>query len=257
MELLKGRTAVITGAASGIGRATALLFAQHGAKLVCIDINDEGGSRLVDELRAGGAAAWYCHADVANAEEVAAAAAACAQHSREVHVLFNNAGKSIKQRFENTSEADWSRSLAVNLTGAFLCSKQFLPQMKAAAASGGASIINHASIDAILGNPNIAAYSAAKGGNLPLTHVMAHDLAKYGIRVNALCTGGIETAATAGRGAINEARISNTPLARMGTPDEAARAVLFLASDWASYVNGANLVVDGGRTAITQGCFAM
>ncbi len=260
MELLKGRTAVITGAASGIGRATALLFAQHGARLVCIDINDEGGGKLVDELRAAGAEAWYCHADVANPEEVEAAAAACAKQSREVHVLFNNAGKSIKQRFENTSEADWSRSLAVNLTGTFLCSKHFLPLMKAAGSPeglGGASIINHASIDAILGNPNIAAYSAAKGGNLPLTHVMAHDLAKYGIRVNAISTGGIETAATAGRGAINEARIANTPLARMGTPDEAARAVLFLASDWSSYVNGANLVVDGGRTAITQGCFAM
>jgi NAD(P)-dependent dehydrogenase (short-subunit alcohol dehydrogenase family) len=260
MQLLKGRTAVITGAASGIGRATALLFAQHGAKLACIDINDEAGHRLVDDLRAVGAEAWYWHADVANTEDLAAAAAICARHSPEVHVLFNNAGKSIKQRFENTSEADWSRSLAVNLTGAFLCSKHFLPLMKAAATSegtGGASIINHASIDAILGNPNIAAYSAAKGGNLPLTHVMAHDLAKYGIRVNAISTGGIETAATAGRGAINEARIANTPLARMGTPDEAAKAVLFLASDWASYVNGANLVVDGGRTAITQGCFAM
>ena len=165
MELLKGRTAVITGAASGIGRATALLFAQHGARLVCIDINDEGGGKLVDELRAAGAEAWYCHADVANPEEVEAAAAACAKQSREVHVLFNNAGKSIKQRFENTSEADWSRSLAVNLTGTFLCSKHFLPLMKAAGSPeglGGASIINHASIDAILGNPNIAAYSAAK-----------------------------------------------------------------------------------------------
>lgn len=254
MELLKDRTAVITGAASGIGRATALLFARHGAKVVCIDIDDAGGQTLVDELRRTSCEAWHFHADVADAAQVRTAADACMKVAPRVHVLFNNAGKSIKQRFEDTSEEDWSRMLAVNLSSAFLCSKHFLPHMKAA---GSASIINHASIDAILGNPKIAAYSAAKGGNLPLTHVMAHDLGKYRIRVNALCTGGIETPATAGRGAINEARIAATPLERMATPEEVAQVALFFASDWSSFVNGAHLVVDGGRTAITQGCYAL
>lgn len=253
MELLKDRTAVITGAASGIGRATALLFARHGARVVCIDIDDAGGNSLVAALRQAGSQAWHFHADVADAGQVRAAAAACAKVAPQVHVLFNNAGKSIKQRFEDTSEEDWSRMLEVNLGGTFLCARHFLPLIKAA---GAASIINHASIDALLGNPKIAAYSAAKGGNLPLTHVMAHDLAKYGIRVNSLCTGGIDTPA---RGAhspeLIAARVSTTPLARLGTPEEVAQAALFFASDMSSFVTGANLVVDGGRTAITQGCY--
>jgi 3-oxoacyl-[acyl-carrier protein] reductase len=113
-------------------------------------------------------------------------------------------------------------------------------------------IVNHASIDAALGNPAVAAYSAAKGGLLPLTHVMAHDLARYGIRVNCISTGAIRD----GRPRPDDsAKVALTPAGRTGTPDDVAHVALFLACDWASYVNGANIVVDGGRTGITQGCY--
>ena len=141
--------------------------------------------------------------------------------------------------------------IARNLTAGFLCAKYFLPLMKRA---GSGSIINHASIDAFLGNPSLAAYSAAKGGVLPLTHVMAHDLAKYNIRVNSISTGGIRST-TAAASVRDEARIAVTPAKRMGTAEDVASVALFLASDLAAYVNGANIVVDGGRTATTHGCF--
>jgi NAD(P)-dependent dehydrogenase (short-subunit alcohol dehydrogenase family) len=118
----------------------------------------------------------------------------------------------------------------------------------------GGAIINHASIDAILGNPGIAAYSAAKGGVLPLTHVMAHDLAKYQIRVNSISTGGIRTPGAA-ISRQEEARMAVTPAARLGTAEDVAGVALFLATELSSYVNGANIVVDGGRTATTHGCY--
>ena len=251
--LLKDKVTVITGCASGIGRATALLFAQHGATVIGIDIADEAGREVIDAIRATGAQAHYQHADVTRSESVRAAVAECETRVTQVDVLFNNAGRVLRKRFEETDEAGWQAMLADNLTSNFLCAKHFLPLMKKA---GGGSIINHASVDSSLGNPTIAAYSAAKGGLLPLTHVMAHDLAKYGIRVNAMSTGNITTALSGpGQGGAISARTAVTPLARTGRPEEAAHVALFFASDWSSFVNGANLVVDGGRTGITQGCF--
>jgi NAD(P)-dependent dehydrogenase (short-subunit alcohol dehydrogenase family) len=120
--------------------------------------------------------------------------------------------------------------------------------------AGVGAIINHASIDAMLGNPSIAGYSAAKGGVLPLTHVMAHDLAEFNIRVNSIATGGIRKP-NAPLSPADDARIVVTPAGRMGTAEDVANVALFLASDLASYVNGANIVVDGGRTATTHGCY--
>jgi NAD(P)-dependent dehydrogenase (short-subunit alcohol dehydrogenase family) len=198
-----------------------------------------------------------CHeADVADSKAVQRVARECGKRFGKVDILFNNAGRIVRQSFEATSEALWKEMLDVNLTGEFLCSKYFLPLMKKA---GSGSIINHASIDAILGNPYIAAYSAAKGGLISLTHVMAHDLGKYNIRVNAICSGGIvvpRQVAAAKPGAIaGKSRIDVTPLQRAGTPEEVAYAALFLASHWSSFVNGASLVVDGGRTGITQGTY--
>lgn len=250
--LLQDKVAVITGAASGIGKATAILFARKGAKVICSDINDALGRETVDLIRQEKLDALYYHADVANSEQVQALARECEKVVGKVDILFNNAGRTAKQTFEATTEEIWAQMLGIHLTGVFLCSKYFLPLMKKA---GAGSIINHASVDAFLGNPSIVAYSAAKGGLLPLTHVMAHDLAKYNIRVNSLSSGGILTAMSAGKEVASQARVSVTPLQRMGTAEEVAYVALFFACHWSSFVNGANLVVDGGRTGITQGCY--
>jgi NAD(P)-dependent dehydrogenase (short-subunit alcohol dehydrogenase family) len=142
--------------------------------------------------------------------------------------------------------------IAVNLTHHFRCSKALLPLLKKA---DRASIIHHASIDAFLGNASIAAYSAAKGGLIPLTHVMAHDLGKYGIRVNSISSGGVRAVTRQSSDDAFQSRVRVTPLGRRGDPHEVAHVALFLAAEWSSYVNAANIVVDGGRTAITQGTY--
>jgi len=249
---LKGKTAVITGAGSGCGRATALLFASEGAQVVCVDIDEQTVKETVSLINDDKKDHISIQADVSKSEDVQRMAKKCKQSVKNVDILFNNAGRNFDQRFEDTTEETWAQMLGINLTGVFLCSKYLLPMLKMSPAG---SIINHASIDAILGNPRFAAYSAAKGGVIPLTHVMAHDLAKYGIRVNCICTGGIRTGMTSSLQSVYHTRIAVTPLQRMGEPEEVAYATLFLASDEASYVNAANIVIDGGRTAITQGCF--
>ena len=242
--LLANRIAVITGNPYGIGRESAMLFAREGARVICVDDTDEGWAS--DGVKTGRP---DFVADVADAKALAAVVAQCEAAVERVDILFNLAGRATKQRFETTTDETWKQMLARNLTAAFICSQQFLPLMKK---SSSAAIIHHASIDAFLGNPSIAAYSAAKGGVLPLTHVMAHDLAKYGIRVNCVSTGAIRDGdARPG----DDARVKVTPLGRTGTPRDVANVALFLASELSSYINGANIVVDGGRTAITQGCY--
>ena len=247
--LLKDRIAVIAGDAYGVGHVAAALFASEGASVFCID--DNAGLENARTLRIGELDVPYRHADLSQAVQVRAVASECEQILPKVDILFNVAGRTLQAHFEETSEATWEAMIGRNLSSGFLCSKYFLPLMKRA---GAGSIINHASIDAFLGNPSLAAYSAAKGGVLPLTHVMAHDLAKYRIRVNSISTGGIRGTAAAATPR-DEARTAVTPLQRMGTAADVAHVALFLASDWSAYMNGANLVVDGGRTAITQGCY--
>jgi NAD(P)-dependent dehydrogenase (short-subunit alcohol dehydrogenase family) len=248
--LLTDKVAVIAGDAYGVGQATALLFMTEGAKVILID--DLAATPQTTSLRLGTQECAYVHADVTDSAQVQRAVAACEKHCDQLHVLFNVAGRNpIRQSFEYTTEETWAAMLGRNLNSAFLCAKYFLPLMKRA---GEGVIINHASIDAILGNPGIAAYSAAKGGVLPLTHVMAHDLAKYHIRVNSISTGGIRMPG-APISRQEEARMAVTPAARMGTAQDVAGVALFLASGLSTYVNGANIVVDGGRTATTHGCY--
>ena len=248
--LLKDKIAVIAGDAYGVGQATALLFISEGAKVVLID--DLAAPRDASALKIGGHDVAFIHADVTDTVQVQAAVQACEKLHDRVHVLFNVAGRNpIRQSFEHTTEETWHSMIGRNLTSGFLCAKYFLPLMKRAASG---AIINHASIDAILGNPGIAAYSAGKGGVLPLTRVMAHDLAKYNIRVNSISTGGIRNP-NGTMSKADESRITFTPMARMGTAEDVARVALFLASDLSSYVSGANIVVDGGRTATTHGCY--
>ena len=245
--LLKDKIAVIIGNSYGIGRVTAALFASEGARVVCIDDSRDGwtpGDAAVAD-------APHFIADAADAKAVAAVAAQCESQFDRVDILFNLAGRAIKQSFEATTEATWNQMIARNLSAMFLCSQQFLPLLKKSAAG---AVINHASIDGVLGNPSLAAYSAGKGGVIPLTHVMAHDLGKYGIRVNCISTGGIRDGAGAARPG-DASRIRVTPQRRTGTPEDVAGVALFLACKWSSYVNGANIVVDGGRTTITQGCY--
>lgn len=248
--LLKDKIAVIAGDAYGVGQAAALLFMREGAQVLLID--DLAAPREATSLRIGTQDVPFVHADVTQSAEVQRAVAVCEKRYDRVHVLFNVAGrKPIRESFENTSEASWASMLNRNLGSVFWCSKYFLPLMKRA---GSGAIVNHASIDAILGNPGIAAYSAGKGGVLPLTHVMAHDLAKYNIRVNSIATGGIRTPGAPITRA-EQARMAVTPAGRMGTAEEVANVALFLASDMSTYVNGANIVADGGRTATTHGCY--
>jgi NAD(P)-dependent dehydrogenase (short-subunit alcohol dehydrogenase family) len=237
--LLSNRIAVIAGNAFGIGRESAALFAREGAKVVCLDDRNDGwGSRAPDFV-----------VDVTDAKAVAEVVAKCEKALERVDILVNLAGRTAKQRFETTTEETWNRMIARNLTAAFVCSQQFLPLLKKSSAG---AIVNHASIDGFLGNPSLAAYSAGKGGLIPLTHVMAHDLGSYGIRVNCISTGGIRDGAARPED-VNRVRV--TPLGRTGTPEDVARVALFLACEWSAYVNGANIVVDGGRTGITQGCY--
>jgi NAD(P)-dependent dehydrogenase (short-subunit alcohol dehydrogenase family) len=245
---LSGKVAVIAGDAYTIGHATASLFIREGARVFWID--DKADTKGRDRITIDGMEVPFFHADPTDAEQVKQAVLACGRLFPVVHILVNLAGRADKQRFEETSDQTWSEMLGRNITSAFYCSKYFLPLMKHA---GDGSIIHQGSIDSFLGNPSVAAYSAAKGGTLPLTHVMAHDLAQYGIRVNAISTGGIRASGEAR--SVDNVRIAVTPAGRTGTADDVAKVALFLASDLSAYVNGANIVVDGGRTGITQGCY--
>ena len=246
----KGKTAVIAGDAWGLGHATALMFAREGAKVICIDDNAETKDARI--LRLDEFELAYFHADLTDAAQVRAVANALEKTLSQVDILFNVAGRDpIRQTFEKTTHEAWETMIGRNLSSAFLCSHAFLPLMKKA---GSGSIINHGSIDGVLGNPSIAAYSAGKGGLLPLTHVMAHDLGKYNIRVNCISSAGPRKSTIAAT-PVEKSRVAVTPLGRQGTPQDVAPVVLFLASDGASYVSGANIVVDGGRTATTHGCY--
>ena len=246
---LAGKKAVIAGDAYGIGRTAACLFRREGADVFWLD--DSAGAKDDRRVAVGDLEIPFAHADVTDSASVLDAVRRCGEAFGKVDVLLNVAGRAAKQSFEHTTEETWRTMIARNLTSVFVCSQQFLPLMKKA---GSGSIVNQGSIDSFLVNPSIAAYSAAKGGVIPLTHVMAHDLAKYGIRVNCISTGGIR-AGDAPASRIDRQRVAVTPMGRMGTADDVARVALFLASDMSAYVNGANIVVDGGRTAITQGCY--
>ncbi len=205
--LLENKVAVITGNPYGIGRVAAALFEQEGAKVITIDDSREGWDL---EAQATGTPRFI--ADVTDASAVAAVAAECAKAVERVDILFNVAGRAVKQTFEKTTPATWDEMIARNLSAAFICSQQFLPLLKNAPAG---VIINHASIDGFLGNPSLAAYSAAKGGVIPLTHVMAHDLGKYGIRVNSISTGGIRDG---GARPDDASRVRVTPLPAPARP---------------------------------------
>jgi NAD(P)-dependent dehydrogenase (short-subunit alcohol dehydrogenase family) len=262
MQRLKGKNAVITGAASGVGRATSLLFARQGAAVACIDIDVQMGEETVAMIRSEGGDATFIETDLANPASITAMAKACTSWREAIHILFNNAAVAERAEFADISLEDWNQQVAVNLTAPFLCSQQLLPALKAA---NGATIIHHGSIDGVLGNPTLVAYSAAKGGLQPLTHVMGFWLARHNIRVNCINSGALRESKQGipvrlnrdnrAGAPMSDAQRNATPMARPGFIEEAADVALYLASDESSYVHGSVITLDGGRTGLTPGTF--
>ncbi len=250
MGRLEGKVAVITGAASGLGRVGAELFASEGAAVVVADIAD--GSETVAAIEAAGGRASHVHCDVSSDESVAAAMAHAVSVHGGLHVLYNNAGISPGDDDgpTNTSEATWRAVLDINVQGVARCCKHGIPAMLA---SGGGSIVNVASFVAHVGaaTPQIA-YTASKGAVLAMTREIATIYARQGIRVNALCPGPVLTPLLAkflSDDAKRQRRLVHVPMGRFGQPEEIAKAALFLASDDSSFMTGASLLVDGGITA--------
>ena len=259
---LQGKNAVITGAASGVGRAACLLFAREGAAVACVDIDARMGAETAAMVRQEGGDAIFIQTDLANPQAIARMATACGAWRWPIHILFNNAAIAIRAEFEDVALADWQQHLAVNLTAPFLCSQALAPALRAA---GRASIIHHGSIDGVQGNPSLVAYSASKGGLVPLTHVMAHWLSPHGVRVNCINSGALRESVQGipirltqdnreGK-PMGAVQLRATPLRRPGTIEEAAAVALFLASDESGYMSGSVVTVDGGRTGITPGTF--
>jgi NAD(P)-dependent dehydrogenase (short-subunit alcohol dehydrogenase family) len=253
-RLLEGKVALITGAASGIGRATSLVFAEEGAKLVLADVDDRGGEDTVAAVGERGSEAHYVHCDVSDPAEVDELLAAAVERFGRVDCAFNNAGigGASAPLAEYELEA-WHRVLAINLTGVFLCMQSELRQM---VAQGAGAIVNAASVVGAIGYPELAAYTAAKHGVIGLTRTAALEYADRGIRVNAVCPGWTETPMVMDEGPspasdpeVYRAIAEMAPMKRLGLPEEIGRAVAWLCSDAASFVTGHPMVVDGGVTA--------
>lgn len=245
---LKDKVAVITGAGSGIGRATALLFAQEGAKVVVADYSDEGGEETVKQIEEKGGKATFVRVDVSQAADVQKMVKAATDKYGRLNILYNNAGiEGPSAPTGNLSEADWDRVLSVNLKGVFLGSKYAIPQMLK---QGSGVIINTASIAGLVGFNNMPAYCASKGGVISLTKAMALEYAKNNIRVNCICPGVIRTPMlNRTPSPAVEAMVKREPIGRFGEPEEIAQAALYLASDRSSFITGTALIVDGGWTA--------
>jgi NAD(P)-dependent dehydrogenase (short-subunit alcohol dehydrogenase family) len=249
---LQGRVALITGAASGIGRETALLFATEGASVVLADLNDDDGAKVLSEIEATGGKATYVHADVSQAADCEQMIGTAEETFGKLSVLFNNAGIMLGDDGDAVSTSDevWEKTMAVNLRGVFYGCKFGIPALRRA---GGGSIINTASFVALMGaaTPQIA-YTASKGGVLAMTRELAIIHARENIRVNALCPGPLQTEMlmsfldTEDK---KQRRLVHIPAGRFGQASEMAKAALFLASDDSSYMTGSEFVVDGGITA--------
>ena len=250
MARLKNKVAIITGAGSGIGRATALLLAEHGAKVAVADIDEETGATVCREINAAGGDAFFHATDVSDAAAANELVRATVERWGGCHVLHNNAfWAQTGITVIDTPEDVWDRTLDVTLKSIFLMSREVLPFMVEA---GGGSIINMASTAGIVGSRSFSAYAAAKGGVISLTKSMATDFGKQGVRVNCISPGVVRTAATAdlqNNPAWVERQKRRLLLNDFGEPRQIAYGVLFLASDESAYVTGSNLVMDGGATS--------
>jgi NAD(P)-dependent dehydrogenase (short-subunit alcohol dehydrogenase family) len=250
---LENRVALITGGTSGIGEATALLFAREGAKVAVTGRSTERGKRVVDAINQASGDATFIQTDVRFADECRTAVERTVERFGRLDILFNNAGLFFAHDALQCSEEEWDLQIDVNLKGTFLMSKFALPHM-IARRSG--VIINNSSGWGLVGGDKAVAYCASKGGVVLLTKAMAIDHGRQGIRVNCICPGDVDTPMLPDdakfRGMSWEeylAGAANRPLGRVGTSEEIAKAALFLASDDSSFMTGSALVVDGGGTA--------
>jgi NAD(P)-dependent dehydrogenase (short-subunit alcohol dehydrogenase family) len=246
---LAGKVAIVTGGGSGIGRATAELFAREGAKVVVADYKADLGHETVQAIEDAGGNAQFVQVDVSDSAQVQKMVQTTLDAFGGIDVLFNNAGVLIFGTILDTDEQAWCRIMSINLTGTFLCSRAVLPHM---IERGGGAIINvTSSTGAHDAAPNAAAYIASKGGVALLTRAMAIDHADDNVRVNAIAPGPTETPMLRDNLSQEEldAFAATFPMKRLGQPYELAAAALFLASDEASFVTGAILAVDGGQTA--------
>lgn len=251
LKRLEGKIAIITGVAAGIGRVSAELFAQHGAHVVGVDINDAEGKSLAKKIQESGNSMTFVNVDVAKLNELVKLFEVLKELGG-VDILFNNAGVEISKGMMETTEEDWERSININLKSVFFCSKLAIQQMKD---KGSGVIINNSSVAGLVGSFS-PAYSAAKGGIIALTKALAADFGQFNIRVNCICPGAIETPMLerviefqGDPPEVRTMRQKNYPMGRFGTPDEIAQTALFLASDDSSFITGATIVVDGGFTS--------
>jgi len=244
------KSVLVTGAGSGIGRATALAFAAEGARLIVGDVNETQGEATAKLVRERGGVATFVRADVSRSSDCAAMVEHALRLYGQLDVAFNNAGINIRVApIADIDEEEWQGILAVNLTGIFLCMKHEIPAMKR---SGGGAIINTASVGGVIGTAGVTAYCATKHGVVGITKSAALDHIGDGIRINALCPGGTRTEMLEQwfkDPAVERRAVAQTPIGRMASPAEMARAVLFLASEDASFMVGHALLVDGGLTA--------
>jgi meso-butanediol dehydrogenase/(S,S)-butanediol dehydrogenase/diacetyl reductase len=248
---LSGKTAIVTGAASGIGKATALRLAEEGCLLLIADINDTWGEQVKQAIVSTGGVADFIHCDVADIQQVEAMINTAVELYGALHILVNNAGSGTYGKTPDLSPQEWHRLIAVCLDSVYYGCHYAIPVMRQ---SGGGVIVNTASVSGLFGDYGLTAYNAAKGGVVNFTRSIALDHGREKIRCNAVCPGAVETNLTS--------EVMNTPghrekfnstnaLGRIAKPEEIASAIAFLASDDASYITGENLVVDAGQTIDT------
>jgi NAD(P)-dependent dehydrogenase (short-subunit alcohol dehydrogenase family) len=250
---LEGKVAMVTGAASGIGRGIAKRLAEMGAIVVLLDINEEKGSEAAAEIMAQGGKAKFVRCDVQSDADCQKATKDVIKEFGKIDILCNNAGIVIRKNVVDLQEREWDLALDVTLKGVYLLSHHVIPHM---IQNGGGSIINTGSGWSLKGGPKAASYCAAKAGVLNLTRAMAIDFGKHNVRVNCVCPGDVDTpmlrSECAQLGEDEEKfmkNAANRPIPRVGTPEDVANAVLFFASDLSMWVTGAPLVVDGGGLA--------